>query len=52
MRSVKELISVILIAALTLAAVSCGKALEKGKTQSSLHGKPEENVVTQSTLSS
>ena len=51
MRSVKEFISVILIAALTLAAASCGKAPEKGKTQSSLHGKPEENVVTQSTLS-
>ena len=51
MRSVKEFISVILIAALTLAAASCGKTPEKGKTQSSLHEKPEENVVTQSTLS-
>ena len=50
MRSVKEFISVILIAALTLAAASCGKAPEKGKTQSSLHEKPEEKVVTQSSL--
>ena len=50
MRSVKAFISVILIAALTLAAASCGKAPEKGKTQSSLHEKPEEKVVTQSSL--